>query len=115
MKNYPSFIHKPNNDDGPIDVTHSPSEKVVAVSDYYNLPIGVVAEELSKAVDKLEDLKARGFKGDGCEYCDDPKDGVCLFNGCLTLEDLEDKFNQDIEELSQETENLVTEIEEWQT
>ncbi len=29
--------------------------------------------------------------------------------------DLEDKFNQDIEELSQETENLVTEIEEWQT
>jgi hypothetical protein len=65
---------------------------VVAVSDYYNLPIGVVAEELSKAVDKLEDLKARGFKGDGCEYCDDPKDGVCLFNGCLTLEDLEDKF-----------------------
>jgi len=83
---------KPNNDDGPIDVTHAPSEMVVAVSDYYNLPIGVVAEELSKAVDKLEDLKARGFKGDGCEYCDDPKDGVCLFNGCLTLEDLEDKF-----------------------
>ncbi len=28
---------------------------------------------------------------------------------------LEDKFNQDIEELSQETENLVTEIEKWQT
>ena len=28
---------------------------------------------------------------------------------------LEDKFNQDIEELSQETENLVSEIEEWQT
>ena len=25
-----------------------------------------------------------------------------------------DKFNQDIEELSQETENLVNEIEEWQ-
>ena len=28
---------------------------------------------------------------------------------------IEDKFNQDIEELSQETENLVNEIEEWQT
>jgi len=29
--------------------------------------------------------------------------------------DIEDKFNQDIEELSQETENLVSEIEKWQT
>ena len=28
---------------------------------------------------------------------------------------MEDKFNQDIEELSQETENLVSEIEKWQT
>ena len=28
---------------------------------------------------------------------------------------LEDKFNQDIEELSQETESLVSEIEKWQT
>tara|TARA_A100001011_G_C14210575_1_gene799718 strand:- start:208 stop:531 length:324 start_codon:yes stop_codon:yes gene_type:complete len=28
---------------------------------------------------------------------------------------LEDKFNQDIEELSQETETLVSEIEKWQT
>ena len=28
---------------------------------------------------------------------------------------LEDRFNQDIEELSQETENLVQEIEKWQT
>ncbi len=28
--------------------------------------------------------------------------------------DLEDNFNQEIEELSQETENLVTEIEKWQ-
>ena len=28
---------------------------------------------------------------------------------------MEDKFNQDIEELSKETENLVSEIEEWQT
>ena len=28
---------------------------------------------------------------------------------------LEDRFNQDIEELSQETENLVNEIEKWQT
>ena len=28
---------------------------------------------------------------------------------------LEDKFNQDIEELSLETENLVNEIEKWQT
>ena len=28
---------------------------------------------------------------------------------------LEDKFNQDIEELSQETENLVSEREKWQT
>ena len=28
--------------------------------------------------------------------------------------DLEDKFNQDIEELSQETESLVNEIEKWQ-
>ena len=65
---------------------------VVAISDYYNIPIGVVAEELSKAVDKLETLKSRGFKGDGCEYCDDPQNGVCLFNGCLTLEDLEDRF-----------------------
>ena len=27
----------------------------------------------------------------------------------------EDKFNQDIEELSQETEHLVNEIEKWQT
>ena len=28
---------------------------------------------------------------------------------------IEDKFNQDIEELSQETEHLVNEIEKWQT
>ena len=28
--------------------------------------------------------------------------------------ELEDKFNQDIEELSQETENLVSEIDKWQ-
>ena len=28
---------------------------------------------------------------------------------------MEDKFNQDIEELSQETENLASEIEKWQT
>ena len=28
---------------------------------------------------------------------------------------MEEKFNQDIEELSQETENLVNEIEKWQT
>ena len=28
---------------------------------------------------------------------------------------MEEKFNQDIEELSQETENLVEEIEKWQT
>tara|TARA_B100000242_G_scaffold224088_1_gene164743 strand:+ start:136 stop:459 length:324 start_codon:yes stop_codon:yes gene_type:complete len=28
--------------------------------------------------------------------------------------DLEDNFNQEIEELSQETENLVTQIEKWQ-
>jgi hypothetical protein len=28
---------------------------------------------------------------------------------------MEDKFNQDIEELSQETENLVNEVEKWQT
>ena len=28
--------------------------------------------------------------------------------------DLEDSFNQEIEELSQETENLVSEIEKWQ-
>ena len=27
--------------------------------------------------------------------------------------DLEESFNQEIEELSQETENLVTEIEKW--
>ena len=83
---------KPNGPSGPIDVVHAPSEMVVAISDYYNIPIGVVAEELSKAVDKLETLKSRGFKGDGCEYCDDPQNGVCLFNGCLTLEDLEDRF-----------------------
>ena len=28
---------------------------------------------------------------------------------------IEDSFNQEIEELSQETENLVSEIEKWQT
>ena len=28
---------------------------------------------------------------------------------------MEEKFNKDIEELSQETENLVSEIEKWQT
>tara|TARA_B100002051_G_C16104022_1_gene332070 strand:+ start:160 stop:483 length:324 start_codon:yes stop_codon:yes gene_type:complete len=28
---------------------------------------------------------------------------------------IEDKFNQDIEDLSRETENLVNEIDEWQT
>ncbi len=28
---------------------------------------------------------------------------------------IEDKFNQDIDELSQETKNLVSEIEKWQT
>jgi hypothetical protein len=28
--------------------------------------------------------------------------------------ELEDKFNQEIEELSKETENLVTEIDKWQ-
>ena len=27
---------------------------------------------------------------------------------------IEDKFNQDIEELSKETENLVSEIDKWQ-
>ena len=32
-----------------------------------------------------------------------------------TRSSVEDKFNQDIEELSQETENLVSEIEKWQT
>ena len=29
--------------------------------------------------------------------------------------EIEDRFNQDIEELSQETENLVNEIDKWQT
>ena len=28
--------------------------------------------------------------------------------------EIEEKFNQDIEELSQETENLVNEIDKWQ-
>ena len=28
--------------------------------------------------------------------------------------EIEDKFNQDIDELSQETENLVSEIDKWQ-
>ena len=28
--------------------------------------------------------------------------------------EIEDKFNQDIDELSQETENLVSEINKWQ-
>jgi hypothetical protein len=28
--------------------------------------------------------------------------------------EVEDKFNQDIEELSKETENLVSEIDKWQ-
>ena len=28
--------------------------------------------------------------------------------------ELEDKFNQDIEDLSKETENLVSEIDKWQ-
>ena len=28
--------------------------------------------------------------------------------------ELEERFNQDIEELSQETENLVSEIDKWQ-
>ena len=28
--------------------------------------------------------------------------------------EIENKFNQDIEELSQETENLVSEIDKWQ-
>ena len=28
--------------------------------------------------------------------------------------EIEDKFDQDIEELSQETENLVSEIDKWQ-
>ena len=28
--------------------------------------------------------------------------------------DIEDKFNQDIEELSQDTEDLVKEIDKWQ-
>ena len=29
--------------------------------------------------------------------------------------EIEDKFNQEIDELSQETENLVSEIDKWQT
>ena len=29
--------------------------------------------------------------------------------------EIEDRFNQDIEELSQETQNLVSEIDKWQT
>ena len=33
----------------------------------------------------------------------------------LKKSDIEERFNQDIEELSQETENLVDEIEKWQT
>jgi len=29
--------------------------------------------------------------------------------------EIEDKFNEDIDEISQETENLVNEIDKWQT
>ena len=59
---------------------------VVEIAEYYNIPIGVVAIDLSKAVDKLEALKNKGFKGDDCVYCTDNIPGVCLYNGCLSLE-----------------------------
>jgi FtsZ-binding cell division protein ZapB len=38
-----------------------------------------------------------------------------LQNEVNTKSIAEDKFNEDIEELNQETEHLVSEIEKWQT
>ncbi len=40
---------------------------------------------------------------------------IKLQNEVNARSDLEDKFNQDIEELSQETRDLVIEIDKWQT
>ena len=40
---------------------------------------------------------------------------IKLQNEVNARSDLEDKFNQDIEELSQETKDLVIEIDKWQT
>ena len=40
---------------------------------------------------------------------------LSLQNEASQQSSLEEKFNQDIEELSQETENLVSEIDKWQT
>ncbi len=40
---------------------------------------------------------------------------VKLKNEIVEKSSMEEKFNQDIEELSQETKNLVNEIEKWQT
>lgn len=70
----------------PIDVILEEAQMVVELSDYYNKPIPVVAKELSTAVDKLDALHARGFKGDDCGYCTDDEPGVCLYNGCLSRE-----------------------------
>ena len=42
------------------------------------------------------------------------KQKVDLQNEVSKKSAIEDKFNQDIEELSQETESLVSEIEKWQ-
>ena len=73
---------------GPIDLILEEAEMVVQISDYYNLPIPVVVKDLSDSVDKLERLRKSGFRGDGCVYCTDNIQGVCLYNGCLSLEDL---------------------------
>ena len=43
-------------------------------------------------------------------YC-----GIIAGSNNLTKSELEEKFNQDIDELNQETEELVEEIEKWQT
>ena len=74
---------------GPIDIIREEAQMVVDLSDYYGIQIAVVAKELSKALDKLNALHDRGFKGDDCGYCTDEAPGVCLYNGCLSREKTE--------------------------
>ena len=69
-----------------IDVTREQAELVVEIAEYYNLPIRFVAQDVSDATDRLETLKTKGFKGEDCIYCTNNIPGVCLYTGCLSLD-----------------------------
>ncbi len=73
-------------------------------------PDGVSKNLVGTILKKFEDA---GFKITNIKYL--KKKIENLKKDAIKQTAMEDKFNQDIEELSQETENLVSEIEKWQT